>query len=364
MTFNHPCSKEVICQFYATVVFEVNEHGDRSLTWITKEHVMGATWEEFAHGLGYQLDHNNLNSFRVYIHPKPMSKDKMVNLYIIGRVLCGSAYDLLPTFDIMNHIYRNTIKPKHSNQDEFHGFLVNLLVLTQENQGNGKQLDCMDYILHEMRDCAFLHKLPQYASYIMRLICLEWEQAGRGDLLTQCGSLTTHHVRSPIVKTHLKPRFVPGAPKDKEDEEADSDDSNYVPQSTKTKGWFAKLTARLKKSFCFKEDLQNWMYDAHMQTKKIRQRQKAMMVHMNIPVSDGSEDIITPLEEWKSKHKWTSSEDSVPERNWERRSPPPCGKGKAQDDDEDEDADEGGGEEDEDDDEDEDHEDEDGDYNE
>jgi hypothetical protein len=108
-----------------------------------------------------------------------------------------------------------------------------------------------------------------------------------------------------------------------------------VPQSVKTKGLFSKLIARLKKSFCFKEDLQDRMYDTHVQSKKTRQCQKAMMVHMNIPVSNGSENIITPLEEWKSKHKWTSSEDSIPERNWDCPSPPPHGKGQAQDDDED-----------------------------
>jgi hypothetical protein len=85
--FYHPYSKEIICQFYATVVFKVNENGDRSLAWMTKEHVMRATWEEFAHGLGYQLSHNDLNSFRVHHHPMLMSKDKMVNLYIPGRAL-------------------------------------------------------------------------------------------------------------------------------------------------------------------------------------------------------------------------------------------------------------------------------------
>ncbi|KAK1621249.1 hypothetical protein QYE76_026766 [Lolium multiflorum] len=212
MTFNHPYSKEIICQFYATVVFEVDENGDRSLTWMTKELVMNATREEFANGLGYQLAHNNLNSFRVHLHPKPMSKDKMVNLYIAGRAVCGSAYDLLPTFDIMNHIYRNTVNPKKSNKDEVHGFLVNLLVLTQQNQGSGKQLDCMDYIWHEMRDCAFLRKLSQFAPYIMRLICIKWDHAKRGDLLTQCGRLTTHLVRSPVIKTHLKTRFGPRCP--------------------------------------------------------------------------------------------------------------------------------------------------------
>jgi hypothetical protein len=61
-----------------------------------------------------------------------MSKDKMVNLYIAGRAVCGSAYDLLPTFDIMNRIYRNTVNPKNTNHDEVHGFLVNLLVRTQD----------------------------------------------------------------------------------------------------------------------------------------------------------------------------------------------------------------------------------------
>jgi hypothetical protein len=29
MTFNHPDSKEIICQFYAMVVFDVDENGAR-----------------------------------------------------------------------------------------------------------------------------------------------------------------------------------------------------------------------------------------------------------------------------------------------------------------------------------------------
>jgi hypothetical protein len=52
--------------------------------------------------------------------------------------------------------------------------------------------------------------------------------------------------------------------------------------------------------FCFKEDLQDRMYDAHVKNKKIHQRQKAMMVQMNLHVSNGSENIITPPEEGKS----------------------------------------------------------------
>jgi hypothetical protein len=173
MTFTHDYSKEVICQFYATVVFPEDENEVRLLKWMTKEHVMEVTWEEFTAGLGYQLPNKYSNFFRSHLQHKPMSKDKMVNLYIPGRVLCGSAYDLLLTYDIMNRIYRNTINPKNTNHDEVHGFLVNLLVRTQENKGSGKQLDIMDDIWHEMQECAFLRKLPQYAPYIMRLICLK-----------------------------------------------------------------------------------------------------------------------------------------------------------------------------------------------
>jgi hypothetical protein len=333
MTFSHDFSREVICQFYATVVFLEDEGGYRTLKWMTKEHVMEASWQDFARGIGYELPEDDSNTFRIHLQAKPMAKEKMADLYIRGRMLCGSTKGLLPVYDIMNRIYRSTINPKHTNHDEVHGFLVNLLVRTHELRGRGKQLDVMDYIWHEMRDCAFLRKLPQYAPYLMRLICIKWDQEGRGDLLEQCRpNVTIHKEKSPLVKDHDLPRFGKGAPKDKDEDEADSDDSDYVPNSIKTKGLFAKLTARLKKSFCFKRDLEDRMYQAHHDNKKIRQRQKAMMRHMQLPVSEGSEDNITPPGEWKSKLVWSSSEESIPE--------PPHGKGLAQDEEDDDEEEE------------------------
>jgi len=121
-------------------------------------------------------------------------------------------------------------------------------------------------------------------------------------------------------------------------EEQEEEDPDYDLPLSKTKGWFAKLTARLKKSFCLKLDLQDKMYYEHEQNKKIRHRQKAMMTHMGLEVSDGSENVITPREEWISKHKWSSSEDSIPEAHepWSR-SPPT----RTQGDDKDEDEDDG-----------------------
>ncbi|KAK1630876.1 hypothetical protein QYE76_005191 [Lolium multiflorum] len=151
MTFSHNYSKEVICQFYATAIFLEDEGGFRSLKWMTREHVMEATWEEFARGIGYELHDYDTDIFKIHLQPKPMAKEKMADLYIPGRMLCGSAYHLLPVYDIMNRIYRSTINPKHTNHDEVHGFLVNLLARTHEMRGRGKQLDVMDYIWHEMR---------------------------------------------------------------------------------------------------------------------------------------------------------------------------------------------------------------------
>jgi hypothetical protein len=152
------------------------------------------------------------------------------------------------------------------------------------------------------------------------------------------------------------PRHNPKAPKDKA-EDSDSEDSDCEPSSIKTKGLFVNLTSRLKKSFCFKEDLEDKMYKAHIYNKKIRQRRKAMLIHMGLPVSDGSENTITPPEEWKSKHKWMSSEESIPE-NTVRPSQAPHGKGHVQEDDEDDEDEEDDEEEDDEDDDDEDDEDE------
>jgi hypothetical protein len=83
------------------------------------------------------------------------------------------------------------------------------------------------------------------------------------------------------------------------------------------------------------------MYDAHVQNKKIRQQQKAMMTHMSIPVFNGSEDLIAPPGEWKSKHKWTSSEDSIPEAHDPWSGSPPNQSTSARGDDENEVEDDG-----------------------
>ena len=54
------------------------------------------------------------------------------------------------------------------------------------------------------------------------------------------------------------------------------------------------------------------MYDAHVEGKKNRQRQKKALSSLGATVSPpGSENNITPPEQWKSKIQWSDSEDDV-----------------------------------------------------
>ena len=77
--------------------------------------------------------------------------------------------------------------------------------------------------------------------------------------------------------------------------------------------WFKKLQIKAKRAFCLKLDLEDRLYEAHVHHKKAAQRHKAMMRHMQIPVSDGSEEVITPKNKWVSKQGFWSDEDAPPD---------------------------------------------------
>ena len=73
-------------------------------------------------------------------------------------------------------------------------------------------------------------------------------------------------------------------------------------------GWFQRVKTRLRDSFCL---VNNRMYDAHVQEKKSRYRQKQIMRKLEIEVSDGSEEDITDKDEWLSNGGvvWSDIED-------------------------------------------------------
>ena len=64
--------------------------------------------------------------------------------------ICGQTEDLVPTFEIMHHIYRETIAPRSGNWDQVHGYVFELLSNSHQQQGKGNKLDVMDFMYNEM----------------------------------------------------------------------------------------------------------------------------------------------------------------------------------------------------------------------
>ncbi|KAK1602590.1 hypothetical protein QYE76_016859, partial [Lolium multiflorum] len=98
------------------------------------------------------------------------------------------------------------------------------------------------------------------------------------------------------VKPHPNP---PRLPSDEDSAEEDSD-MEYAPPADN--GWVARIEAKLAKMFCLKSDINKRQYQAHRERKMERRNTKLIMRKLDIPVESGSEEIITPEEEWLSKH--------------------------------------------------------------
>ena len=62
----------------------------------------------------------------------------------------GQTEDLVPTYEIMHRVFRETITPRVGNWDQVHGYLIDLLKLCCVKQGTGEKLDVMDVIFREM----------------------------------------------------------------------------------------------------------------------------------------------------------------------------------------------------------------------
>ena len=132
-----------------------------------------------------------------------MDKKELKGMYIKGWEVVGKLNHLLPTWDIMVRIFRETVHPKGGKFDEIHLYEVDLLVNARKMQGKGIKLDIMDYIYHEMWTATMERKLPPFAPYIMMLIESTWE-ATKGTALTASVpvSFIDQEKKKLRVKTH------------------------------------------------------------------------------------------------------------------------------------------------------------------
>ena len=94
-----------------------------------------------------------------------MPKEKLAPLYIRGRGIIGESKDLEKVYDIMHRVFRNVLLPKVGNQDEIHGYLVDLMVAMKTMVGTGATFDVSNWLWHEMYNMVIYRKVPIYAPF-------------------------------------------------------------------------------------------------------------------------------------------------------------------------------------------------------
>ena len=307
MKENHPYIEYYIIQFFATVYLDHDEA--RTLYWMTKDTLLSATMAEFGELLGYEDKGESVASgWRCHDNDRSSSKD-VLGPITMERGTTGKTAHLVRPFEILHRVYRETIAPLVGNWDEVHGFMFDLLKLSYENQGKGKKLDVMDWMWNDLWSTIIDRRAPIYGPYIMKLIRRKWALKKNGEDIMKDGSpVVTHLVKELRIKAHLPPKTKPLDPEAAAEAERASGSAPPLEEPT----WFKKLQIKLKRAFCLKLDLEDRLYEAHVYHKKAAQQQKAMMRHMQIPVFDGSEEVITPKNEWVSKQGFWSDDDAPP----------------------------------------------------
>jgi hypothetical protein len=300
MELNKYFNVGLIQQFYATVHFAQDEA--KTFRWMTHETQLEANLASFGEALGYpHSPWADNNGWRSHDSSFALTKDVFAPLYIKGWGISGKSADLLPTWDIMLRVYRETIGTKGGNLDEIHTYEVDLLYNSLVKKGTGEKLDVMDYIYNEMWSCVMEKKLPIYVSYIMKLIEDTWRTTREAPLIHFIPlTITAHEVKCLRIKTH----------------NAQIEDAPPVVE--KQPSWVSKLAHRMQQLFCLTAAINHHQYQQHCEAKKSCIHQKSIMRALHVDVSPpGTEENITPEPEWLSQHGIPLPDDGL-----EIQSPP------------------------------------------
>ncbi|KAK1666163.1 hypothetical protein QYE76_054322 [Lolium multiflorum] len=276
---------EMIHQFYATVHFDTDEA--KTFRWMSHEKLLESNLAKFGDALGYpRLPGVDANGWRCHDSSFSQPREVLEPLYIKGWGIPGKSADLLPTWDIMLRVYRETIGPKGGNLDELHLYEVDLMANSFAKRGTGEKIDVMDYIYNEMWSCVMEKKLPAYAPYIMKLIEDTWVDTCQTSLIHSIPlNVTMHDVKVLRTKRHNTPI------------------EDVPPKDEKPPSWASKLARRMRQIFCLTAAVNHRQYQQHAEAKKSRVRQKSIMRALAVEVSPpGSEENITPEAEWISQH--------------------------------------------------------------
>src|SRR3954465_15663650 len=227
-----------------------------------------------------------------------MHKESLAPLYMQGNIVPGLIKYLLPTWDILNRVIRDTVAPKVGNLDQTHGFQVDLLVNTYNNHGKGLKLDIMDFIWNEMTLICTSKRVPAFCPYVMALIMNKSRLAQE---VVPTLRLIQHKSRTLLIKDHPAP---PGAPHDPSEEDYDTGHDSEAPPSWAKKLFASvgKVQSSLNKLFCYADDIHARQYQAYEAARRDRGYLRTYMHSQGHDVSHIPEENAIPREQWLSPH--------------------------------------------------------------
>jgi hypothetical protein len=158
--------------------------------------------------LGFEFAGPNALGAR-FFNPEGPNKDSFYEFYSSTREV-GTITGLLPLYDQLQHLFRDTIAPSGGNNDAIRTSLINLLYYAHHCDSSTDEyadfrIDIMDFIFNEMHAAWLGWVTLPYAPYIMLLMKhVVHDQDLPGDV--------DHKVKRPYVKRKGARAIAPTSP--------------------------------------------------------------------------------------------------------------------------------------------------------
>lgn len=211
--------------------------------------------------------------------------------------------------DIMHRILRNTLFPRIGNFDEVHGSLPEMLLLCEEAMTKeSAPLDISDVMFTKLWNCIIMRKVPIYGPYLFAYICQKWQETFPEEVLYAQSDYIVHDP----IKLRVKEKW---ANPSTSSQHMDTDTETVADRGTASQSrpsampsWAIKLQDNMKTLFCMQAKGQ---YQTHVAQKESRQRHKRVLRSLDVDISSGSEDDITPEATWMQAqgYQWSGDEE-------------------------------------------------------
>jgi hypothetical protein len=251
----------------------------------------------------------------VHQHGAHPDKNRLAPLYTSSGKI-GTIMGLLPLYNILLCMFRESISPARGNRDAIHSALVKLMYLSHrcymsEDPNEEFSLDVMHYIFNEMHDAMISKRTPPYASYIMLLILekvkdMDFSEGNSEYKINRMNVIKPKEEK----KKEAKARGKKHVPKDDDDVEIDDPSSRMHKTSAAGSSCSRKKISWWQRTLlCMNVAIHKENYAAYEERKAIIHNQKSLFHEIQLiqdpiaqlsPISD--QPTYTPYAQWQDNN--------------------------------------------------------------